>query len=377
MIHNTKVLITDAGYKHTLGAVRSLGKAGFYVIVMGSNRHSQAFLSRYCSKKLICPDPRNEKEFIQFLIDFLSNNSVDVLIPIGYITTVTISKHKTELVPFVKIPIADYEKIQIASNKAKTMQLAGSLGIPIPQEYTSIDDVDNYPVVVKGHYESGYIRYINSPEELKKINFYPYLIQEYIPGDGFGFCALFNNGIEQAFFMHKRLREYPITGGASTCAMSIYNEELKGLGLKLLHKLNWHGVAMVEFKQDSRDGQFKLMEINPKFWGSLDLSIAAGVNFPTLLATMAIEGDIKPFFQYDTNIKFRWPLPDDIFHIFANPRSIKNVIIENFDKKVRCNIWLDDILPNIAQLYSTFIPKTMQIIPSNFRYPYGKPKVDK
>lgn len=67
--------------------------------------------------------------------------------------------------------------------------------------------------------------------------------------------------------MHKRMREYPITGGSSTAAESMYDPELRDLGLTLLKALDWHGVAMVEFKKDSRDGKYKLMEINPKFWG--------------------------------------------------------------------------------------------------------------
>lgn len=377
MDQKIKVLITDAGYKHTLAAVRSLGKAGFFVIVMGSNRFSQSFFSRYCNKKLICPDPRNEEEFIQFLIEYLSKESIDVLMPIGYTTTVTISKHKKELLSYVKIPIANYESMQIASNKEKTMQLADSLNIPTPIEYYSIDNVEIFPVVVKGLYESGHVRYINSPDELSTINFNKYLIQEYIPGEGYGFYALFNNGIEKAGFMHKRLREYPISGGASTCAKSVYDEELKRLGLALLRQLHWHGVAMVEFKKDSRDGKFKLMEINPKFWGSLDLSIAAGIDFPVLLVNMALEGDITPIFQYDTDMKYRWPFPDDTLHILANPKSIMNVIMESFNKKLRSNVSIGDFLPNILQIFSTCIAIKTWIRQGNFRYPYGKPKVKK
>ena len=377
MDQKIKVLITDAGYKHTLAAVRSLGKAGFFVVAMGSNRFSQSFFSRYCNKKLICPDPRNEEEFIQFLIEYLSKESIDVLIPIGYTTTVTISKHKKELLSYVKIPIANYESMQIASNKEKTMQLADSLNIPTPIEYYSIDSVDTFPVVVKGLYESGHVRYINSPDELRTINFNEYLIQEYIPGEGYGFYALFNNGIEKAVFMHKRLREYPISGGASTCAMSVYNEELKRLGLALLRQLHWHGVAMVEFKKDSRDGKFKLMEINPKFWGSLDLSIAAGIDFPVFLVNMAFEGDITPIFHYDIDMKYRWPFPDDTLHILANPKSIMNVIMESFNKKLRSNVSIGDFLPNILQIFSTCIAIKTWIRQGNFRYPYGKPKVKK
>lgn len=87
--------------------------------------------------------------------------------------------------------------------------------------------------------------------------------------------------------MHKRIRELYTMGGPSTCAISVYDPKLLDYGLKILGALNWHGIAMVEFKKDSKDGTFKLMEINPKFWGSLDLAIASGIDFPYLLYKMA------------------------------------------------------------------------------------------
>jgi len=73
--------------------------------------------------------------------------------------------------------------------------------------------------------------------------------------------------------MHHRLREDPPTGGQSTAARAYFSEQLKEYGLRLLQALRWHGAAMVEFKLDSRSGQFVLMEINGKFWGSLELAL--------------------------------------------------------------------------------------------------------
>ena len=68
--------------------------------------------------------------------------------------------------------------------------------------------------------------------------------------------------------MHQRIREYPITGGSSTCAKSVYCDELKRIGLKILKELHWHGVAMVEFKKRTCNGTYVLMESNPNFSGS-------------------------------------------------------------------------------------------------------------
>lgn len=370
-----KVFITDAGYKHTLGAVRSLGKKGFYVIAGASEKHALSFYSKYCNECVIYPNPRNEVQFVDFLLEYLKQNKVDVLLPIGYLATVAISKHKVELLKYTKVPVADYQSMQIASDKSQTMKLAHALGIPTPEEYSSVKDISTYPVVAKGIYESGQVRYINSPEELNQVSLINNILQEYIPGEGFGFYALFNQGEERAIFMHKRVREYPITGGSSTAAESTYDPNLKKLGLTLLRDLNWHGVAMVEFKKDSRDGTYKLMEINPKFWGSLDLSIASGVDFPYLTVMMAINGDIQPVLEYDTDVRFRWPLPDDTLHLLADPCSLKQIINDIISKNAKSNIELDDIKPNLIQLYHTAIAILSHIKNGNIRYPHGKPEV--
>lgn len=370
-----KVFITDADYKHTLGAVRSLGGEGVYVIAGSSSERSQSFYSKYCKEKVVYPDPRKEKEFISFMLDYVKNNKIDVLLPIGYLITTVLSKYKDKFSPYVRMPIADYNSMKIASNKDRTMELAKNLGIKIPKMFDDINEIESFPVVIKEIKESGRIWYINSFEELSKFKSGDSIIQEYIHGEGYGFFALFNKGEPKAIFMHKRVREYPITGGPSTVAKSIYVPKLKKLGLKLLESLNWHGVAMVEFKKDSVDGEFKLMEINPKFWGSLDLAIASGVDFPYLAAKMARDGDIEPVFEYETGVKFRWLFPYDILHLLANPNSAKSFIADFFNKNTKNDIWLSDIRPNLFQVYNTPFTIIARLKNRNLKYPHGKPRV--
>ncbi len=103
-------------------------------------------------------------------------------------------------------------------------------------------------------------------------------------------------------------------------ARSFYDPELQSIGIRILKKLNWHGVAMVEFKKDAKSGEYKLIEINPKFWGSLGLAIASGVDFPYLASKMCMEGDIEPVYDYDRNLIYRWILPDLIYSLSS--RSI-------------------------------------------------------
>ncbi|QXO93564.1 ATP-grasp domain-containing protein [Methanospirillum purgamenti] len=370
-----KIIVTDANYKHTLGIVRSLGRAGYYIVALGQNKRSQSFYSKYCKEKLISPDPKNEVEFVQFLENYLMNNKIDILLPVGYNSTITISNHRDKLLPLVTIPLAGKTAIEIASDKRKTLDLAKKLNILTPMEYYSVKGINKYPVVVKGIYESGQIRYINSQEEVNRIDFSTNVVQEYIPGDGYGLYALFNKGELRTFFMHQRIREYPITGGSSTCAKSVFYEELKNTGIRILKELKWHGVAMVEFKKDTRNDNYVLMEINPKFWGSLDLSISSNLDFPRLLVEMSLKGDIEPIDNYSKDIIFRWPFPDDFLFLFSKPSSIIPMIRELFNKKAFSNIMIEDFFPNIIQIINTIIVLKSKILNKNLRYPHGKPKI--
>ncbi len=111
-----------------------------------------------------------------------------------------------------------------------------------------------------------------------------------------------------------------MTGGASTLRESVRRDDVRDMGLSLLKALNWFGVAMVEFKLDPRDGIPKLMEVNPRFWGSLSLAIEAGVNFPYLLYLMSRGEKFKPVEHYEIGKRCRWLLPGDILHFIHNPK---------------------------------------------------------
>jgi predicted ATP-grasp superfamily ATP-dependent carboligase len=99
----------------------------------------------------------------------------------------------------------------------------------------------------------------------------------------------------------------------------VRHPRIEELGIRLLQSLKWHGVAMVEFKVDPRDNEPKLMELNPRFWGSLALAIHAGVDFPYLLYRMAMGKEFAPVVDYTVGVRCRWLLPGDILHFLQNP----------------------------------------------------------
>ena len=152
------------------------------------------------------------------------------------------------------------------------------------------------------------------------------IVQECLPpgGEALGVAVLMNFASEpRASFAYRRLREYPIAGGPSTLRESIWNPELRETAESLLSLLGWVGVAMVEFKVDPRDGRPKLLEVNPRFWGSLHHAIACGVDFPFLLYSLAMEGDVARVDEYQVGGRSRSLLHGDLLHFLKNPNRFR------------------------------------------------------
>ena len=68
----------------------------------------------------------------------------------------------------------------------------------------------------------------------------------------------------------------------------VAHDEVLRLVKRLMAALNWNGVAHVDLREDVSTGRVEIIEVNPRFWGSLLGSLHAGVNFPHLAALSAL-----------------------------------------------------------------------------------------
>jgi predicted ATP-grasp superfamily ATP-dependent carboligase len=250
-------------------------------------------------------------------------------------TLLALLRHRRSLPPGVHLPFPDLARLEEARDKERILKRARSLGIPIPQtvfappDRTPREDPP-FPAVVKPTLSTGAVglRFADTREELSRAieevrpRFPHLLLQERLPpeGEGIGVSVLMGEGERiHALFTHRRLREYPVSGGASTLRESAREPQAEEDAVRLLASMGWRGVAMVEFKRDVRDGSFKLMEVNPRFWGSLALAVRAGVNMPLLLVRWARGEPMEPPPPYRTGVRSRWLLPGDLLHFLHNP----------------------------------------------------------
>jgi predicted ATP-grasp superfamily ATP-dependent carboligase len=332
------VLVTDARGNHALATVRSLGGRGVRVAAADSVPWAKAMYSRYCGARATYPCPSEDLAAFQAaLLRLLDAVRPRLLMPMTERTILALLERRAEVEARTTLaPLPDEGALGTAFDKSRTIALAESLGIATPRSVCPAGPTDlarvvagvAFPAVVKPRTSevhtadgriapSGRVQYCVGPDDLAEKYAAVHrhaprpLVQEFVPGDGYGVSALYRHGRVRALFAYRRLRMVRPTGSGSALRESIaLPPGMADAAVRLLDALHWHGVAMVEFKLDPRDGRPRLMEINGRFWNSLPLAVAAGVDFPWLLYTLATEGDVPECFDYRVGVRARWLVGD-------------------------------------------------------------------
>ena len=309
-----KILILDGHSKAAATAVLAL-PVGSELHVAANEEDCLCFASRRTARKLI--QPRAVTELRAWIEHLDQDEDFDLIIPSTETSLLAMQADDLDPGLRAKAVIPPEASLDIALDKQRTLELADRLGVPIPHGKTIAHGdepppCDAWPTVIKPirskvalHDEtlSLSVRICANAAQREEaladlLPLSPVLEQDYFRGRGFGVEVLFEHGEPRWWFAHERIHELPITGGASSYRRSIdVPENLRKATLDLLAHLRWHGVAMVEFKM-SDDGDYRLMEINPRLWGSLPLAIASGVNFPLALLRMATGQPVGPQPRY-------------------------------------------------------------------------------
>ncbi|GGE61526.1 hypothetical protein GCM10011533_12530 [Streptosporangium jomthongense] len=339
------VLVLDANQRSALAVTRSLGKSGqFLITTADATTQALAGASRYSKAYLQHPDPcHHPRDFIAWIKDLTGRQHFDLVIPTTEVTSQLLLFCKDEL-PGIELPFAPYETVMALSDKISLVELARSLDIPAPESLVfnnaaELEGVSvSYPCVLKpalsriftGHdWIYTHVKVIQDEAGLKQaldrapyLKTYPFMLQDFIPGHGGGIFCLYNKGEPLQFFAHERLREKPPEGGVSVLSRSVpVNEELKASAKKLLDAVNWHGVAMVEFRV-TPEGKAYLMEVNTRFWGSLQLAVDSGVDFPLMLARAQLGQPLNSMEDYRIDQRLRWLLGDvDSLYLYLKGRQ--------------------------------------------------------
>lgn len=312
-----RILVTDAGLGSAIAIIRSLGRSGYRVLAGDSDRRSLGFRSRHAHQRVLYPSPLDEPDrFAAAVQQTVAEHRVDLVIPVTDAAILPLLKIRSKLPPPCRLAVPDAQALETTTNKAQTVALARRFGVPVPETFV-IDTAEQalqhagslrWPVVLKPQVSRVYregepidaltVTYANDPDGLQSAmrrleGRCPVLLQEYTPGVGHGVELLLSEGRPLAAFQHERIREIPISGGASAFRKSVpLDPVLYDYSVRLLSQLAWTGLAMVEFKM-TNEGP-KLMEINGRVWGSLPLAVHSGMDFPKRLADLYLSGSPDP-----------------------------------------------------------------------------------
>jgi predicted ATP-grasp superfamily ATP-dependent carboligase len=387
-----KVLVTDSSERSALAVIRSLGKKGLCVTAADSADFNAGFLSKYAKDRVVYPSPqRSKKRFVDSLLHLVKSENFDLLIPMTDFSMFPILERREEFEKYVKVAAPASEAAFSALDKAKTIKVAQENAIPCPETY-AVENFSElillsknikYPVVIKPRMKVFWSNdkavvlkvtprnYAYNADDLRAkyekltsglsyfgVPFDFFLIQEFATGNGYGVELLVHNSVVKAVFAHKRLREYPLHGGASTLRVSIRNDNMSNLAVKLLKALKWEGVAMIEFKFNSSTQELNLIEVNGRFWGSLPLSIKAGVDFPYLLYKCVLGEDFD-IPKYRQGLTQRWLLPGELLWLYSSVVDERRVFgpFKDFISSFSTSddvLSLDDLSPTVGEIETTF-----------------------
>lgn len=378
-----RILVSDGEARAALAVTRCLGAVGFEVHVVSRDGASAAGASRHAASDHAVGDPDDASgrwsEAVRARADAVG---ADFILPITEASLGNVYKDGLASDPRTVCPSASVYAECV--DKHALMQRAEKLGIDVPRSVLVEDPARlaappselGWPLVLKprrsrflvaGRWQAAEVRIAHDDAEWQHWRRDPglaggCLVQEFVPGHGEAVFLLCSHGETRARFAHRRLREKPPGGGQSVLRESIAPDpELLRWSEALLADLGFHGVAMVEFRR-APDGRAVLMEINPRLWGSLQLAIDAGVDFPVLMLQLHL-GHPVPVVEARLGVRTRWLL-GDLDHLLIclrrpavrrriglGPAALIAGFLRSFFDGTRTEIWrFDDRRPFYREL---------------------------
>ncbi|MXV62527.1 carboxylate--amine ligase [Natronorubrum sp. JWXQ-INN-674] len=302
---NESVVVPGISAPSTVACVRSLGRRGIRTIVVSNDDSTPAFRSKYCDEAVRVPSPHDDLvAYKDALRSLAMRPDVRTIIPVREPDIYVLSKYRDEFAEHVSTPWPTFETLARAQDRMQLFEAADRAGVGAPETalFTTPPDQEREWIVkprytiLGDEYVEEYTadtcvappstRYLESDRAMStedvhtEMEHVP-LLQEYVSTtEEYGFFALYDEGEPVATFQHRQRRGYSYAGGPSSFRESVDIPALEESGLALLDELEWNGLAMVEFLRDDETGEFKLMEVNPRFWSSLPFSVQTGADFP-------------------------------------------------------------------------------------------------
>jgi D-aspartate ligase len=361
-----------------LAIARSLGRRGIPVCVI-DDESSIARASRYATHAERVPSLRDDAGVMDALRRIGRRLGLDgwVLYPTRDEIVAALARRRKILERQFVVSTPSWSRVQWAWDKRNTYRRAAKCGVPVPLTWVprEVDELArlpiSFPVAIKPAIKEHFIYHTKAkawraddPAQLEArfkearslVGDGEVMLQEYIPGDGrhqFAFCSFFKHGRSLGTMVVRRRRQHPAEfGRASTYVETVDIPELESMSVEFLRSIDFYGLAELEYKFDSRDGAFKLLDFNARCWGYHALGVRAGVDFPALLFD-----DLAGHAPRERRAKVgvRWvrlvtDLPTAALEIARRRLSVRGYLRTLADANVESVFSRDDPLPGLLEL---------------------------
>jgi D-aspartate ligase len=361
-----------------LGIVRSLGRHGIPVCIL-DDEASIGKYSRYATFARQVPSLFEARETVDALMDLGREFGLQgwVIFPTRDEQVASISQFRDELSKIYRVPTPGWDSIKWLWDKRNTYGLAKDLGIPTPATWYphSLKDLDqigdHFPVAIKPAIKEHFIYATkdkawraDNPAQLRElveracqhIPIEEVMIQDFVPGDGttqYAYCSFFKSGDSIGSLMACRRRQHPLEfGRASTHVETVNIPLIEEYSLRFLRAINYYGLVELEYKQDPRDGKFRLLDVNGRTWGYHTIGRPAGVDFPYMLFADQIE---QPVEVCRGEVGIRWlrlltDMPTGVIGITKGKMDAKAYLLSLRDYNEEAVFSYEDPMPGIAEI---------------------------
>jgi predicted ATP-grasp superfamily ATP-dependent carboligase len=341
--NRTPVVVLGSGHHGGLAIARSLGRLGIPVYAADCDWWETAFTSRYCRHRYFVNilDDRDGAALGHLLAIGQDLGNRPILLPTTDHGTLWVADHAEVLKDVFRFTQLPRHLVRTLCNKNRMQQLAERAGIPVarsmvPHCRESVERFvsdSRFPVMVKAtdserlRERTGGTKFIvQDRAELFDLfdkawdgtspNF---ILQEFIPGEDWMFDGYFDDESQCVFgITGKKLRRFPVDTGVTALGVCLRNDVVHSLTRKFMSAIGYRGILDIGYRYDWRDGQYKVMDVNPRIGSSFRLfSAMCGMDVARVLYLHLTGSPIPPYRPVEGR---KWITED--FDLISSVRSL-------------------------------------------------------
>ncbi|MDX2055541.1 MAG: hypothetical protein SFV15_24270 [Polyangiaceae bacterium] len=282
--------------------LRSLGPYGIDLYAVEADPDSPALRSRYCKQSYIQQFNRNAPEdYLALLLRIARDiGRKAILIPTSDELSIFVARNREALREHFIFPYNSGDLVHGLADKRRMYELALEHQVPVPTTLfpqnvedviAALDDL-RFPVMLKGirgdrmqertgermvpvaareDLVSEYEKY----EDPEVPNL---MLQEMIPGDDdqvYIFNGYFNAQSKcLAGYTGHKLRQFPVHKGCASLGECRTNQTVADQTIRLMQAVGYQGILDIGYRLDPRDGQYKVLDINPRLGQAMRIFVA-------------------------------------------------------------------------------------------------------